>query len=183
MLRSTKGRLLIALPELRDPNFDRTIVLMVEHDTETIVGVVLNRPSETALSEAAPTFADLAGAPGVVFIGGPVATDGVLALGRTTGVGEDAVQLVTGEVGVVDLECAADVLRAEVRDLRLFSGVASWAPGQLEGELAAGAWLVVDVGAVDILGPDPESLWVDVLRTQRGRIAGLADYPPEPIWN
>src|SRR5206468_2570224 len=76
----TKGMLLVATPPLVDPNFDRTVILVLEHGDGGAIGLVLNRPSETAIADALPGWEDLAAAPATVFAGGPVSTDAAIAL-------------------------------------------------------------------------------------------------------
>src|SRR2546430_2486669 len=79
---SLKGKLLVATPLLGDPNFHRTVVLMLEHGDEGAVGLVLNRPSETAVAGPLPQWKALTADPDVVFVGGPVRTEMVIGLGR-----------------------------------------------------------------------------------------------------
>src|SRR5256885_10926197 len=79
---SLRGRLLVAEPMLLDPNFVRTVVLLVEHTEEAAAGVVLNRPSETQLSEALPPWASRAATPPLVFVGGPVSPTAAVGLAR-----------------------------------------------------------------------------------------------------
>src|SRR3989442_5701458 len=79
---SHRGRLLVATPPLVDPNFDRTVILLLEHGDEGALGIVLNRPSDTVLATVLPEWCDHASAPGVVFSGGPVAPEAVIAFAR-----------------------------------------------------------------------------------------------------
>src|SRR5207248_9949799 len=79
---SVRGRLLVATPTLYDPNFVRSVVLVLEHGEEGALGVVLNRPSETAVGESLPGWNPLASNPGVVFVGGPVAPDAAIGVAR-----------------------------------------------------------------------------------------------------
>ena len=79
---SLRGRLLVATPPLVDPNFDRTVVLMLEHGDDGALGIVLNRPSETVLDDVLPEWYAFASLPAVLFAGGPVAPDAVIALAR-----------------------------------------------------------------------------------------------------
>src|SRR5688572_3002061 len=80
---SLTGHLLVALPVLQDPNFDRTVVLVLEHGEEGALGLVLNRPSDTGLDDALPEWGPLAAEPSAVFVGGPVALDGAIGLARS----------------------------------------------------------------------------------------------------
>jgi len=75
------------------------------------------------------------------------------------------------------------VLAAAVDEVRLFAGYAGWTRGQLEEEIEAGAWFVVDAMEGDVLNDDPDSLWQDVLRRQRGPVAMFAAYPEDPTQN
>ncbi|MCL4312530.1 MAG: YqgE/AlgH family protein [Actinobacteria bacterium] len=77
-----KGKLLIASPALPDPNFDRSVVLLLEHGEEGTLGLILNRPSEVRLSTALPQWEHLAVEPSVVFVGGPVSPGAAICLGR-----------------------------------------------------------------------------------------------------
>ncbi|MDT0322605.1 MULTISPECIES: YqgE/AlgH family protein [unclassified Streptomyces] len=180
---SLTGRLLVATPALSDPNFDRSVVLLLDHDREGALGVVLNRPTPVGVSEVLEPWASLAGEPGVVFQGGPVALDAALAIAVVPGTGPLGWRRVHGSIGLVDLEAPPEVLAAEVGSLRIFAGYAGWGPGQLERELDEGAWYVVDSEPGDVSVPEPERLWRAVLRRQRGSLALLATYPDDPSLN
>jgi putative transcriptional regulator len=80
-----RGRLLVAAPPLVDPNFDRTVILVLEHGDDGSLGLVLNRPSATALADVLPDWKAVADDPAVVFVGGPVSPDAVIALARGAG--------------------------------------------------------------------------------------------------
>ena len=174
----------MATPELGDPNFDRTVVLLLEHTADGAVGVVLNRPSETDLADAGADWGGwdaFAAPPGVVFVGGPVARTAVIAVARALdGAKVAGFQPVVGEsVGIVDLTAEPDGVDA----VRLFAGYAGWGGGQLEAEMAAGGWFTFDAVPSDPLTGEPEELWAAVLRRQGGRIALFASCPPDPSLN
>ncbi|HET7476617.1 MAG TPA: YqgE/AlgH family protein [Dermatophilaceae bacterium] len=178
---SFTGRLLVATPILGDPNFDRTVVVLLEHSAEGAVGLVLNRPSDTEVAEPLPEWDGVAVTPSVIFVGGPVAQTAVIGLGRCGGA--DGWQPLVGGVGIVDLGHGPAPDGPPVEALRLFAGYAGWGAGQLEAEIDAGAWWVVDAAPGDVLSPDPEGLWSAVLRRQRGRLAMHAWYPDDPSAN
>ncbi|WP_165989429.1 YqgE/AlgH family protein [Streptomyces sp. YIM 98790] len=180
---SLAGRLLVATPALADPNFLRAVVLMLDHDGDGALGVILNRPTPVGVAEVLEPWADLAGEPGVVFQGGPVALDAALALAVAPGESPLGWRRVHGSIGLVDLEAPPEVLAAEVGSLRVFAGYAGWGSGQLERELDEGAWYVVDSEPGDVSAPDPERLWRAVLRRQRSNLALLATYPDDPSLN
>jgi putative transcriptional regulator len=183
---SFTGRLLVAAPALRDPNFDRTVVLVLEHGPEGAVGVVLNRPTGTDLYAALPRWERLAADPSVVFEGGPVAPTAAICIARTPLVAEDEPEgwrpLFAG-LGTVDLERDPEELSQPVRDIRVFAGYAGWGADQLEGEVASGAWYVLDALPDDALSADPDDLWRTVLRRQRGKLAMVANFPTDPVMN
>jgi putative transcriptional regulator len=180
----TAGRLLLAGPGLEDPNFRRTVVFMIEHTDEGALGLVLNRPSPIDLSEAIPQWADLAAAPQTVFVGGPVEQGAVLGLGIVVDEPPEGVTPVHGDIAVLDLEADPMHLLGDVSGVRLFTGYAGWGPGQLDGELAMGGWIVVDAEPGDVTTTEPDDLWRAVLRRQPDQdLALLAMFPDDPSVN
>jgi len=184
-LGSLRGRLLVATPPLTDPNFDRTVVLLLEHNDDGAVGVVVNRPSGTTLADALPDWHPHAAPPAVAFIGGPVATDALIGVARLDGAGPGG-ELFTPlflNLGTVDL--GGDPLELPgLVSVRVFAGYAGWAPGQLESELEAGAWVSLEAETSDAFVGDPAGLWRAVLARQGGELAVLARlYPDDPSLN
>jgi putative transcriptional regulator len=181
------GRLLVASPQLGDPNFERTVVLILDHGPDGALGVVLNRPTGLPVDEILDAWSDqaLTTPPGVVFRGGPVSPDAVIGLARTEAddAGASDWRLVLDGVGTVDLAVAPDEQPVTVAGVRMFAGYAGWSPDQLEDELAEGAWIVLDALAADIFAVEAETLWHDVLKRQGGKLALLAAYPPHPSVN
>ncbi|MDQ3979096.1 MAG: YqgE/AlgH family protein [Actinomycetota bacterium] len=179
-----KGRLLVATPALGDPNFDHTVVLVLEHGEEGAVGVVLNRPTTTDLAHALPTWHPLAAEPKVLFSGGPVAPDAAICLGKPwPGEEAEGYEPLFGAVGTVDLTLEVEDLAPALQGIRIFVGYAGWDEGQLEGEIEAGAWFVVDSHPDDAMSPEPDDLWRSVLRRQGGSLAMFANFPPNPAMN
>lgn len=179
-----RARLLVASPTLVDPNFFRTVVLVLEHGDAGALGLVLNRPSETGVEDALPRWAPWAAPPGVVFVGGPVSPDSALCLGRVRGDMEaGGWERVLGQVGTVDLHREPDEIVPRLDGVRVFAGYAAWAPGQLEDEIRDGGWFVVAAEPDDVLSSMPDDLWRAVLRRQRGRLAMVANFPLRPSLN
>jgi putative transcriptional regulator len=179
-----RGRLLVSTPGLRDPHFDRTVVLLLDHDDSGAVGVVLNRPSGTRVAEALPAWDGIACDPPLVFGGGPVDGSAAICLGSTRpGVGLAAVRAVSPTLGVVDLDTDPALLAADVAYVRVFAGYAGWGVGQLEAEIDAGGWFVVDSLPGDAFTASPGLLWRTVLRRQGGRVALYSTYPEDPAQN
>jgi putative transcriptional regulator len=173
------GRLLVAAPPLVDPNFDRTVVFVLEHGQEGALGVVLNRPTETMASDALPLWAGAVAEPAVIFAGGPVDLDAVIGVAAGGSSKTESYAPVAGGVGTVDLRAEPDGVEPEVHRLRLFAGYAGWSAGQLEEELAVGAWIIADADPSDPFTDQPDELWRAVLRRQRGRTSWLALYPDD----
>ncbi|MCF3104573.1 YqgE/AlgH family protein [Streptomyces roseoverticillatus] len=191
---SLTGRLLVATPALADPNFDRAVVLLLDHDEEGSLGVILNRPTPVGVADILESWAALTGEPGVVFQGGPVSLDSALGVAVVPGEGGATGSAVVGDgplgwrrvhgaIGLVDLEAPPELLAAALGSLRIFAGYAGWGPGQLEDELVEGAWYVVESEPGDVSSPDPSQLWRAVLRRQRNELAMVATYPDDPSLN
>jgi len=177
---SLKGRLLISQPTLKDPNFDRTVVLVLEHNDDGAVGLVLNRPSEIELAQALPLWAGWAAAPPVVFVGGPVVEeDTAICLARASGGDAVGWKPIADGLGTLDVTLPPAEIALKVHEIRLFAGYSGWARGQLEMEISMGGWFVVDTRPVDAFTADPEGLWKAVLNRQRGMLAWMATFPPD----
>ncbi|WP_375497999.1 YqgE/AlgH family protein [uncultured Jatrophihabitans sp.] len=202
VLEPAAGRLLVATPLLTDPHFGRTVIYLLEHDGGGTVGVVLNRPSHTPVGQVLPDWhdaVDLASGPAVVFGGGPVQPDGALCLGQLDaadagpghdgpghdGPGDDPAdrrEVVDG-VSTVDLDGDVTVIAPLARSLRVFAGHAGWSPGQLDGELAEGAWWVLPGGPDDLFSEQPRTMWARVLRRQPPPLSLISTYPSDASVN
>ena len=184
------GRLLVATPLLGDPNFRRTVILVVEHEvTEGTLGIVLNRPTKVPVGKVLEEWTELATDPSVVFKGGPVAPTSPLALALVPGTEEplgwralDGAPALA-RLGLLDLGAPAGLLAPSIQSLRVYAGYAGWSPGQLEAEIDEGAWYVVGAEPGDVFAAEPERLWRDILRRQEGDLAFLATYPDDPGLN
>ncbi|MFZ0170050.1 MAG: YqgE/AlgH family protein [Acidimicrobiales bacterium] len=194
-----KGRLVVASPTLEDPNFHRAVVFLLAADDDGALGVVLNRPSETAIDEVVPHWGLHASEPPVLFLGGPVQPNAAICVGRTQNDGRDHPAVedppdggdseadgfspLIGDLGTVDLNRAPEEIGVSFTGLRVFTGYSGWGPGQLEEEIEAGAWFVVEGRQTDVLSPEPSALWERVLRRQGGWLAVLARHPVDASLN
>ncbi len=184
-VESLAGRLLVATPALKDPNFERTVVLIVAHENTGALGVVLNRATELPVAEVLAPWGPLAGEPSVVFEGGPVQPESAICLGRVRAgaTDPDGFTRVSGPIGTVDLSADPERYEAACEGLRVFAGYAGWGNGQLENEVAEGAWFVFDALPGDAFYQRPDDLWPMVLRRQGGLIAAVAHFPADPTVN
>ena len=172
---SLRGHLLIAAPSLFD-YFRRTVVLVLEHTADGAMGVVLGRETETRVVDAVPALAELAGDEDVVYLGGPVSPESVVALGDFERP-EEAGTRVVGSLGTLDPDGAHDSLRR----LRVFAGYAGWGPGQLDAELDQDAWIVQPAGVDDPFLPG--DIWSEALARAGGRYKLMATMPADPSLN
>jgi putative transcriptional regulator len=189
-----RGRLLVANPMLPDANFDRSVVFVLAHGPDGALGVILNRPSDTTLSEVLPEWADAVAAPGVLFAGGPVNLQAVIGVARrmagisssvsSAADGEtDAWTAVAADIGTVDLELEPGQIGQPLAAVRVFVGYSGWSAGQLEEEIARGAWWVLDAAPDDAFSARPDDLWHDVLRRQDAPLAFVSGFPADPEMN
>ncbi len=181
---SLTGHLLVATPALGDPTFRRAVILVLDHDEDGALGVVVNRPTQVPVEEVLPAWQPHTVAPGVVFQGGPVALDSALALASVPGSAEPlGWRRVVGALGLVDLDAPPELLVPEFAAMRVFAGYAGWSPGQLEDEVGEGAWYVVDAEPGDAFSTKPDVLWRNVLRRQAGQLALVSTFPDDPSLN
>ncbi len=178
---SYTGKLLVASPALTDANFDRTVVYLCSHTDDGSLGIVLNRPvTDIEAADHLPGWASYLTPPSLLFRGGPVEPTTALALARALDVpGGPGWSLVTGRTGLIDLRQDPAEVGPRLASLRLFAGYSGWAAGQLEGEIEAEGWFVMNTRSSDLFTATPETLWRDVLRRQRGELAIYADFPRE----
>ena len=173
-----KGFLLVASPELRDPNFVRTVVLMVQHDREGAFGLVLNRPTTHHLSEVLddldPRWADV-----TLHQGGPVQTNLLQFVLRSEAPGTPVVPGLSVGATVDDLEEAG----VGAGDVRAVVGYSGWGAQQLERETEEGSWIVLPAAPRHVFEIPPERLWATVLRESGGSHAWMSLSDGDPSDN
>ena len=189
------GCLLVSTPALDDPNFNRRVILVLDHGLHGALGVVIDRPGGVTVDQLMPQWHALATAPAELFTGGPVARNSLIGLVRLVS-REAAAEGAAGRpegwrmvvdddrpIGTVDLATDPDALGDAVVAARLFSGYAGWESGQLEDEIEEGSWYVVRAEGRDPISADPEGLWRRVLKRQGGALALVAGFPVDPAHN
>jgi len=179
-VESLSGQLLIAGANLFDPNFRRAILLVAHHDDEGAIGVILNRPADTTVGEAAPDLTALVGAEERVFVGGPVQPQSAVVLAEFEDP-ELAGVIAFDSIGFLGADDPAAV--TGIRRGRVFVGHAGWGPGQLEQEMDMDSWLTDSARAEDVFAPDPVGLWGRVLRRKGRDFEILATMPFDPSTN
>lgn len=188
------GKLLVATPRLGDPNFTRTVILVLEHGHESALGLILNNPMGVPVLEILDVWNDEAAKapPAVMFSGGPVSPGAIIGLVRAPrpraehpgidGWKPQGWHDVLGGIGTVDLSVPPED-QPELDGVRLFSGYSGWSADQLDEEIEDGAWFCLEAIEADLLTEQPEHLWHDVLQRQGGQLALLATFPPHPSVN
>jgi len=182
-LKPEKGRLLISEPFLPDPNFERTVVLLCEHNEEGSFGFVINKPSILKIAEVmeeASTLDD------IVFVGGPVQQDTLHFLHRNTSI-TNAVKIQDDIYWGGDFQSLMTQLNTSVikpADIRFYLGYSGWGQGQLESELQEDSWIVCDfVDDTLLFDTDPTVIWKKALDNMGGRFSVYSNYPVDPRLN
>jgi len=178
-MESAQGQLLIAGPGLLDPNFWRTVVLVVEHSPDGALGLVLNRPSETTVQEAVAQPERLPALDDPLFVGGPVQPSALIVLAQFHRPA-DAALVAFQDIGVLP---ASEGAATPLRRGRAFAGHAGWGPGQLDDELERGDWILDPARREDAFTSEPLSLWESVLTRKGGSFALVARMPADPSVN
>ncbi len=179
--RVRAGTLLLANTDLLEPTFRRSVIYIVEHNDGGTLGVVLNRPSETAVYNVLPQWAKLSAKPKTMFIGGPVKRDAALCLSvLRVGADPDSVpglRHITGRLVMVDLDAEPASIAPLVEGVRIYAGYSGWTIGQLEGEIERDDWIVLSALPSDVLVQPRVDLWGRVLRRQPLPLSMLATHP------
>jgi len=180
-----KGVFLVAAPGLRDPNFRQTVVLLCEHGPEGALGVVVNRPTAMSISEALPQVPIIEGAGHVLYAGGPVQTNQVMLLYRGGQVPDNAHHVFDGVCLGGDMGMVERILTSTGSDelFRAYLGYSGWGPGQLEGEMKAGSWILVPAEPAWVFEKDPLSVWHDMVLTLDETYRPYAEMPFDPSCN
>ena len=161
-MNSLQGHMLIATPELVDPNFFRSVVLIVQHSEEGALGLIINRPTETPLAEIWPQLSDEpCEADDILFGGGPC--EGPL-MAIHTDPGHAQIDVLDGVCFSAEPTAAEWLIETEHRPRRFYVGCSGWAPGQLEGELATGSWITMPAKPTYIFQDedDQPNAWVRI---------------------
>lgn len=177
------GRVLVSEPFLPDPNFERTVILMTEHNTEGSIGFVLNKPAENVVGDV---IEELKHYEEKLYIGGPVQQDTLHVIHRCEGI-EDAIELGAGlfwggRFDDIITMIHANQIKAE--DIKFFLGYSGWSPGQLEQELEVDSWIVSQHVNPDLIFETTyDQMWAKALKSMGGRYSIFSNYPVDPRMN
>jgi putative transcriptional regulator len=170
-MKSLKGQFLVASPHLADPNFYKSVVLMINHDAKGALGLILNRPTENTVREVWKMVTENeVDCPAPIFLGGPVAGP-LVALHRLKSAAES--EILPGLYFAAHKDKLQKIITQTAKPFRFFTGYAGWAGGQLDGELKVGGWLTLKAKK-DLIFWQHDDLWDQVVRTIGESILGDA---------
>jgi putative transcriptional regulator len=183
-MESLKGSFLVASPHLRDPNFVRTVVLLVHHSEDGAFGVVLNRPTESTIKELwekvgqSPCESDQP-----VHLGGPVSGP-LMAVHADASLAE--MEIVPGVYFAAHRDHLEQLLQQHEHDFRFFVGHSGWGGGQLENELKEGAWLTTPATSEFVFYAN-DDLWRKITQhigqEMLSKMLNLKGVPSDPSMN
>jgi len=182
--KAERGDLLISEPFLPDPNFERTVILLCEHDEHGSFGFVLNKQSTVEFQEVIEGGDDFSEK---LFIGGPVQQDTLHFIHRSPEQMGSGKEIVNGIYWGGDFERLLSLINTRqlnVEDYRFFLGYSGWSEGQLENELKAKSWIVYKQPTAEkLFDLDPEKLWKEALKELGGKFKMFSNYPEDPRLN
>ncbi len=178
-----KGSLLVAEPLLGDPNFDRSVILLTEHNENGSVGFVLNKPLDYRLEDLVIGFPPLET---TVHHGGPVQEDSLFFVHSKGDELAGSEPIAAGLWWGGELEALKTMINLGTissNDIRFFLGYSGWSPGQLEAEMRQKSWLVRPATGLDILQDRPAEMYRDILMGAGGKYPLWANTPADPSLN
>jgi putative transcriptional regulator len=183
-MESLVGHMLIAIPELPDSNFFRSVVLMLQHSEEGASGVILNRPSNISVAKVWDEISvEICNSEQTVNVGGPVEGP-LIALHASLELGE--VQILPGLFMSLSRENLNQLVMQEKHQFRIYSGYSGWAPQQLESEIERGGWLTIKAEFEHVFA-SPDELWKNVCAEVGHEIMlphfGIKSLPSDPSAN
>lgn len=168
MSNSLRGKFLIAGAKLRDSNFFKSVVLIVEHGPEGSMGLIINHPSENTVSYALQEHLQLPETQDLVYVGGPVEPTNLFVIHNSEALDPTEMPVVEGVFMGSSSEVFVEILQASLAEkqglvYRVFAGCSGWGPGQLEEELERGDWFTVDADARFVFHKDPYQVWDELI--------------------
>lgn len=181
-MRFEPGQLLVSVPAMEDPNFEGTVVLLIEHDEHGTTGLTLNRPLEVPLKQVLGELPWLEEGAVPLQWGGPVMVERMHLLSASPAAPGDAIEVLPGihfGGGLEDLER----LHREGEEVRLFLGYSGWSPGQLQAEMNARSWHLLDPHPEEVFAADRRLQWERLMAEVDPRYRWMRDMPEDPEVN
>lgn len=184
LIKPEKGDLLISEPYLPDPNFERTVVFLCEHDENGTFGFVLNNRANVGLNDV---MDEVGSFPAKLFVGGPVEQDTLHFIHREKALIGSSIEIVKGVYWGGNFDKLSGMLNTRAiqsEDVRFFIGYSGWAPGQLMDEMKAKSWIVMKNTTPEMIFDwDNQDLWKACLNTMGGKYRLMSNYPKDPRMN
>ena len=179
----TKGSILISEPFLGDANFERTVILLCEHNENGSLGYILNKPTNVELATVVPDFEQYKG---VLYVGGPVAQNSVHFIHRSSYNLLDDIEIQDGIFwggNFEELKTSIENGNINSNDIRFFVGYSGWGAGQLDAEIQNKSWIIGNASSDELFDIEPAKFWREILKNMGGRFKALANYPIDPRLN
>lgn len=180
----TKGKILISEPYLGDSTFERSVVLLCEHNDSGAFGFMLNKSTTLTINSV---LEEQVAFEQNLFLGGPVAQDSLFFLLRQdNAILKDSVHIKDDLYWGGDFDHLKTLIQegsVELDNCRFFLGYSGWGEDQLEHELEKHSWIITDINSEEVFVKNPESMWQNVLRNMGGDYKALSNYPIDPRLN
>ena len=183
MVEVSAGKLLIADPFLKDPNFMRSVVFICEHKEDGSFGFVLNKPHDQLLGDL---LQGLEASLFPVYYGGPVQQDTLHFIHQRPDLIPGGAEVIDGIFWGGDFEIVLDLMKEESltpRDIRFFIGYSGWSEGQLDEEMKTNSWLTTDATRKLLFPKNVDETWKESLKQLGGEYVQLINYPIDPQLN
>ena len=177
------GKILISEPFMLDPQFRRSVVLLVEHAEQGTVGFVLNQETQVTIPDIIPGFPMFDAR---IFIGGPVETDTLHFIHKIPSLVDGGVEIEEGVFWGGDFEQLKDQINhgnVMLDDVVFFLGYSGWSPSQLDQEIESNSWIVSPTQSNEIFNENHDNLWKRAVRKLGNKYAHIANFPENPMWN
>ena len=161
-----QGVFLVAKPELIDPNFLHTVILLVSYGKDGAMGLIINRPTKITIQQAIPDIKEPKNASSNIYFGGPVNRNNLFALFTSDKKPDDA----KNAIGKVYFSGSKDVILSLLKSedkknkVRIYAGYAGWLPNQLEFEISRGSWKIIEASEEMIFSDYPENIWPSIFK-------------------
>jgi putative transcriptional regulator len=176
------GKLLIAEPFLGDPNFERSVVLLCEHNKKGSFGLVLNQKTNLTLADVMDdVYMDFP-----IYLGGPVEQNTLHFIHRLGNQVEGAIEIGNGIYWSGDFDNIKSLINIGVikeQDIRLFVGYSGWGAGQIDNEMKRNSWIISETNANFIFDTPSDQFWRAILKSMGGEYKVLSNYPTDPRLN
>lgn len=182
-LEAKKGALLIAEPFMKDPYFQRSVVLLAENDRNSTLGFILNKSLEIPINEAIEDFPDF---DAELFLGGPVQAQNLFFVHTKGNMIPDSEKINNHLYWGGDFEMLMSMVKKGQifpNEIKFFLGYSGWEKGQLRKEMKAESWLIGKQNLDFILEPNTEDMWKTALKGLGEKQAMMANFPTDPSFN